>query len=81
MHTAEKIASQLATIGDEKAYIRAAFERLLGASPTAEELSVCTMALATFRETTVGTEAAKIARARLNLIHALLNHNDFVTIR
>ncbi len=81
MNSAEKIASQMAKIGDEKAYIRVAFERLLGASPTAEELSVCTTSLATFRETTIGTEAAKTARARLNLIHALLNHNDFVTIR
>jgi len=72
---AEKIARRL-NEKDEAAFIRAGFELVLGSSPSSAEIEECKEAL---------KELMKIAgdplRARVNFIQALLNHNDFITIR
>jgi hypothetical protein len=61
-------------------FIRAAFEAVLAARPTAEELAACEQAIQRWRE--LGrTRPDGQRRARSNLVHALLNHNDFITIR
>ena len=81
---AEKIADRLdtpehATDGD---FLRAAFEAILGQSPTAEERIECALALRELQALAVKEKRATPGRhARITLVHALLNHNDFVTIR
>lgn len=62
---------------DDTTWLRLAFERLLGTSPSDEELTVATEALAAWRALPDMTEA----QVREHLIWALLNHNDFVTLR
>ena len=81
----------------DSAFVSAAFERVLGRSPTRDEMTAC--------ETYLRVEAKKLAnlsvlspfssgpaatvppaalaaqRAREDLVHVLFNHNDFVTIR
>jgi hypothetical protein len=64
---AEEIAKQLPPEG----FIAAAFERVLGRVPTAAEAAASTQFLAESDST----------RERQSLVHVLLNHNDFVTIR
>jgi hypothetical protein len=81
----------------EAAFVRRAFEQVLGRSPSAAEQNASAAFLARqvelFRqhkaEIVSASKAAgkggpatdPAARARENLIHALLNHNDFVTVR
>lgn len=62
-------------------YIRAAFRLILATEPSADEQAACREALAEWRKlpAVAGTDAS--LRARVNLAHALLNHNDFVTLR
>ncbi len=82
---AEKIAQRLAaanpTVSDQD-FIRAAFLTVLSVEPTESEQAVAVEAISRL------SAAAKLknrpnpeVQARTNLIHALLNHNDFVTIR
>jgi hypothetical protein len=52
-------------------FIIAVFERILSRTPTASEIEACSQFLA---------EPANV-RSREGLVRALLNHNDFVTIR
>ncbi len=66
-------------------FITTAFETVLQVQPTEEESAAC---LAMLKETAAALAKSKPAkgagpadRARENLVHALLNHNDFVTIR
>jgi mono/diheme cytochrome c family protein len=82
--------------GDRK-FIHAVFEQILSRNPSTYELTMCEKFLAnqTARLTapeklTVFTGATKAEvgpspeprlRSRENLVHVLLNHNDFVTIR
>jgi mono/diheme cytochrome c family protein len=76
MNAAVKIAARLPAEND-KGFIGGAFELLLGVSPSAQEQQAALSALAAWRA--LSPQAAEQARARLVL--ALLNHNDFVTIR
>jgi hypothetical protein len=65
---------------DDAAFIQAAFDTILAASPSAEEQAECTRTLRELVRLLQGRpDAAR--RARGNLIHALLNHNDFITVR
>jgi hypothetical protein len=83
--------------GDDAAFVGAAFERVLGREPTREERDVCTQylieqsgrladagRLSAFTAGATGTvKPARDPRqrARENLVHVLMNHNDFLTIR
>jgi hypothetical protein len=62
----------------DTAFIRLAFAHLLTRQPTAAELDRC---LAYLKDEAEPTEADPALRARASLIHALMNHNDFITIR
>jgi hypothetical protein len=61
-------------------FIRVAFRTVLASDPTAEELAACEDALRQWRELG-GTRPDIERRARSHLVHALFNHNDFITIR
>jgi hypothetical protein len=81
----------------DTAFIAAAFERVLCRTPSDAELAVCRkfldeqsqrladpQALAAFSsggENPQKPAADPRGRARENLVHVLLNHNDFVTVR
>jgi hypothetical protein len=91
------LAASLSKEADESArFIELAFARVLSRPPTGEEQRECLQFLATQtqRFTTAGLttfaagEATTVPpsqdpqqRARENLVHVLLNHNDFVTVR
>ncbi len=92
------LAGQITSIEKtDLAFVRAAFERLLGRPPSIEESRESTAFLAAqaalYRDPTKltaftsGTEAIvkpsadPAQRARESLVHVLLNHNDFVTVR
>lgn len=81
MDAASRIASRLEMI-DPVVFCRTAFETVLAQTPTADELTACVEALKEFEVLAVKEKRTESAReARVLLIHALLNHNDFVTIR
>ena len=66
-------------------FVVSAFERILGRLPSGAESGACEAALARLAGA-LAREGAKPgqapeARARSALVHVLLNHNDFVTIR
>jgi mono/diheme cytochrome c family protein len=63
---------------DDTVFIREAFKRLLTRLPNAEEQARCEQAIKQWQTTGSG---ATIGQARTNLVWALLNHNDFVTLR
>ncbi|MBX9582620.1 MAG: DUF1553 domain-containing protein, partial [Gemmataceae bacterium] len=78
---ADKIAARLPA-GDDPAFMTAAFELVLGAAPNADERSACGEALAELRAALADVpEPARTKRARARLVQALVNHNDFVTVR
>jgi len=78
---ADAIAKRI-TAADDAAFVTAAFETILGASPTADERAACAAALAEWQRVLKEQKHADpTAKARANLIAALLNHNDFVTVR
>ncbi|MCB9875307.1 MAG: DUF1553 domain-containing protein [Planctomycetaceae bacterium] len=84
------------TDGEEK-FVQLAFKQMLTRDPTAPEVSTCrefltqqtdklsaTKSLTDFGGKTNATVQASedpAMRARENLIHVLMNHNDFVTVR
>jgi hypothetical protein len=66
------------------AFVGSAFERILGRGATPEERSECSAGLARLAEAFISEGKNPIppeARARTALVHVLLNHNDFVSIR
>jgi hypothetical protein len=67
---------------DDETFLRVAYETILCVEPTEKELAACRAAL---DETKTLLEQRNHpqpdVRARENLVHALLNHNDFITIR
>ena len=67
---------------DDDRFIQAAFESILALQPTSDETNACREALEQTRST-LDQKAPEEAtrRARENLVHALLNHNDFITVR
>jgi hypothetical protein len=75
----DRLQEKLGPVSDAD-FARVAFETVLAAAPTGEELAACAEALQEWRGLAKGRpDAAR--RARANLVHALLNHNDFITIR
>jgi hypothetical protein len=60
-------------------FISAAFERVVSRTATAKEVETCTAFLA--KQAGTATTPERAVAARESLVRALLNHNDFVTIR
>jgi len=84
LEAAAKIAARLPTPenDDDAFFVRAAFLIVLANEPKPDEVAACVEALAAWRKIGAAVQPGEgKARARANLIHALLNHNDFVTIR
>jgi Protein of unknown function (DUF1553) len=83
--------------GADRKFIQSAFEQVLSRNPSTEELAMCERFLAgqaarladptrltVFtggKKTAVGPSPDARMRACDSLVHVLLNHNDFVTIR
>ncbi len=63
---------------DDDVFVRRAFQRLLGFRASDAELAASRHALASWRRQ---NPAAKPAEVRAELVHTLINHNDFVTLR
>ena len=87
---AEKITDRIesaqqqssSTASDDRDFIRQAFVTVLAAEPSELELAASLDGLEQFTQialSTGNTDAQK--RGRANFVHALLNHNDFVTVR
>jgi hypothetical protein len=86
-------AAEIATLIDHEfgsgsrerpAYVAAVFERLLGRMPTEAERAECLsglVRLAASFESDRKSPHSPEGRARSALVHVLLNHNDFVSIR
>jgi hypothetical protein len=68
LEAAKLLAARLDKASD---FVAAAFETITGAPPTAEEAAESRKFLASL----------PAATARVTLVHALLNHNEFITIR
>jgi hypothetical protein len=69
---------------EDAPFIDAVFLTLLANVPTEVERRACLEALAAWRDLEGPADRAPpdpARRARVNLVHALLNHNDFITIR
>ena len=85
LSSADKIAARLNTrLGGvtDAAFVRAAFEAVLATAATDAECAECEQAVA--RLTEINRKAGRTdatLRARAALVHALLNHNDFITVR
>jgi hypothetical protein len=93
----ESAASGTICDHDNTAFIRAAFERVLGRPPTLDEQATCEEYLISQAKlflnrsqltpftagpgSGVAPATDPAQRARENLVHVLFNHNDFVTIR
>lgn len=68
-------------------FIRTAFELVLCRLPTSEELDVCQDSLVSWRQLSPPTGDSNgqthpaLPREYMLLVHSLINHNDFVTVR
>ena len=82
---ANKIAQRLTARtpnSSDETFIRSAFLTILSAEPTSDESAACVVALAEMRAALQAKKVPDIeARTRQQLVQALLNHNDFVTVR
>lgn len=82
---AKELAGPIAaTQADQQdaAFIAAAFEAILCRPPSEQENTMSVEFLAAQRQTLAAAKIADpISRSRESLVHALLNHNDFVTVR
>src|SRR5262249_16650120 len=91
---ARKLAAE--TARDNSAFVKAAFEAVLSRPASDAEMAECTAFLdkqtqthaQTAEKPAAGAEAGGKApsldpavRARENLVHVLMNHHDFVTVR
>jgi hypothetical protein len=70
-HQARCLTQRLGSV-DGPAFVTGAFEAVLGRPPSNEERAACAEFLAS---------RASDRKARERLVHVLLNHNDFVTVR
>ena len=78
---ADNLDKQLGGVGDAD-FAKQAFLLVLATPPEPAELSACTAAMSRWRALSEQRPAAEATRrARVQLVQALLNHNDFVTIR
>jgi hypothetical protein len=80
---ARVLAAKIGIDAEPEAFVRSAFETILGRLPTDQERAVGVRFLQRQPDLVTGWHVSTPApvRARENFIHVLLNHNDFVTIR
>jgi hypothetical protein len=77
----QRLHARLGNVTDVQ-FVTAAFELVLGDTPSADELAACRAALAEWQSLLrAGKHADPVTKSRANLIAALVNHNDFVTVR
>ncbi len=77
----KKLSERLGDVTDE-AFAVAAFEVLLGSTPTGDERAACLDAVKEWQATLKAQKHADpTAKSRANLVAALVNHNDFLTVR
>ena len=76
---AASISENLGSSGERDDFIEAAFETVLARRPDASELAECRSFFDEWAE--LNSDSRDESRVRRQLVHALLNHNDFVTIR
>jgi mono/diheme cytochrome c family protein len=85
LNAAEKIAARLEQeqpSASDEAFVRAAFVMVLASEPDEEERQLVQTALVQLTELATERKRPNPAfAARVAIVHALLNHNDFVTIR
>ncbi len=78
---AERLVKDTESAADD-AFIRTLFTTLLASAPTPGEQQLCAESLAQFLAAAKERKSPQPeAKARAALVHALLNHNDFITIR
>jgi hypothetical protein len=76
-----RLREQLGSASDAQ-FVAAAFEAVLASTPTHSEQAECLRALAELRRTLERHQQPDPGgRARGDLIQALINHNDFITVR
>ncbi len=83
MEMATVIAARLAespAVPSDEQFTQNAFRLVLGTAPLPAEISACTQAMHDLRNAS-GESATTDAKVRTALVLALLNHNDFVTVR
>jgi hypothetical protein len=82
---AKELAGPIAEMQPDQqdaAFITAAFETILSRPPSEQETAVSLEFLTSQRRALAAAKVADpIPRSRESLVHALLNHNDFVTVR
>ena len=72
----------ISTGSDPVAFIIAAFEQVLSRPPTSEEIAECLVFLKDRSEHNGTDSSINLGqRARESLVHVLMNHNDFLTVR
>jgi mono/diheme cytochrome c family protein len=78
---ADAIAARMSN-GTDSEFVTAAFELILATTPTADEGQTCLAALAEWQRLLKEQKHAdRVGKSRVDLVGALLNHNDFVTVR
>ena len=82
---AEKIAAKLNAAkpqASDEEFVRSAFLLILACEPKKEEIDLMLTAIAQLNEIANQKKLPNVQQnSRVQVIHALLNHNDFVTIR
>lgn len=78
---AERLAKEHSAATDDE-FIRTTYETVLAVEPAKGELEVCAETLMQLRSLAEQQgHKDPVARARAGLVHALFNHNDFITVR
>ncbi len=85
LRESRSLAKSLSSLvgSDPTAFTIAAFERVLSRSPRKEEIDECVAFLNRANVSTAGPNlpSPSASRLRESLVHVLMNHHDFVTIR
>jgi hypothetical protein len=81
LQSAEKITTKIGIERAQKDFITAAFDLILGRSPDPSEVEACETFLSDLTILSDEEFGSSPLRFRNQLVHALLNHNDFVTVR
>ena len=79
---AESSSTQRETASDDEAFVDRAWRTVLCVEPSADEQAACVDAMRQWRESAAARKLPDGERqAKAKLVEALINHNDFVTVR